>query len=259
MGRVDGKVALVSGAARGMGAAHARLLVAEGASVVLGDVLDDEGATTAAGIGDRARYAHLDVRSIEDWRRAVATAVDAFGKLDVLVNNAGIIRVGSIEEQPVEDVTAVWDVNQLGVYLGMKAAIPAMRASGGGSIINISSTGGLRGSPFMAAYAASKWAVRGMTKVAALEVGHDGIRVNSVHPGFIDTDLTRAPEFAGVDKAAFTAALPVPRHGVPDDIARMVLFLASDDSAYCTGAEFVVDGGQTCGTVPPGRTEPTAR
>jgi 3alpha(or 20beta)-hydroxysteroid dehydrogenase len=259
MGRVDGKVVLVSGAARGMGAAHARLLAAEGASVVLGDVLDAEGAATAAGIGASARYHHLDVRNLDDWRGAVEVAEREFGKLDVLVNNAGIIRVGSIEDQPVEDFAGVLDVNLLGVFLGMKAAIPALRAAGGGSIINISSTGGLRGSPFMSAYAASKWAVRGMSKVAALEVGHDGIRVNSVHPGFIDTDLTRAPEFAGVDKAAFTASLPVPRHGVPDDIARMVLFLASDDSAYCTGAEFVVDGGQTCGTSPPGRTAPSSR
>ncbi len=253
MGRVDGKVALVSGGARGMGASHARLLAAEGASVVLGDLRDDTGLATAAEIGERARFEHLDVRSLDDWRRAVALAVETFGKLDVLVNNAGIIKVGSIEEQAVEDFTAVWEVNQLGVFLGMKAAIPAMRAAGGGSIVNISSTGGLRGSPSMSAYAGSKWAVRGMTKVAALEVGHDGIRVNSVHPGFIDTDMTRQPEFAGVDQQAFSAALPVPRPGVPSDVSRMVLFLASDDSAYCTGAEFVVDGGQTSGMVPPRR------
>ncbi|HVM64931.1 MAG TPA: glucose 1-dehydrogenase [Acidimicrobiales bacterium] len=253
MGRVDGKVALVSGAARGMGLSHARLLADEGASVVLGDVRDDAGTAAAASIGDGACYQHLDVRSLEDWRAAVALAVSAFGKLDVLVNNAGIIKVGAIEDLPVEDFRAVWEVNQLGVFLGMKAAIPAMRASGGGSIVNISSTGGLRGSPTMAAYAGSKWAVRGMTKVAALEVGHDGIRVNSVHPGFIDTDMTRAPEFAGVDQQAFSASLPVPRAGVPEDISRMVLFLASDESAYCTGAEFVVDGGQTSGMVPPRR------
>jgi 3alpha(or 20beta)-hydroxysteroid dehydrogenase len=251
MGRVDGKVALVSGAARGMGAAHARILAAEGASVVVGDVLDDRGAATAGSIG--APYVHLDVRSLDDWRAAVGSAVDAFGRLDVLVNNAGIIRVATIEDLPVEEFRAVVEVNQLGVFLGMKAAIPAMRASGGGSIINISSTGGLRGTPGTSAYAASKWAVRGMTKVAALEVGHDGIRVNSVHPGFIDTDMTRAPEFAGVDQETFSAALPVPRRGVPEDVARMVLFLASDDSAYCTGAEFVVDGGQTAGMVPPRR------
>jgi 3alpha(or 20beta)-hydroxysteroid dehydrogenase len=254
MGRVDGKVALVSGAARGMGAAHARLLSAEGASVVLGDVLDDAGAVVAAGIGDRARYQHLDVRNLDDWRRAVDLAVGTFGKLDVLVNNAGILKTGSIEELSVEDFTAVWEVNQLGVFLGMKAAIPAMRAAGSGSIVNISSVGGIRGTPFMAAYGVTKWAVRGITKTAALEVGHDGIRVNSVHPGYIDTDMTRAPEFAGVDQEAFAAALAVPRAGVPLDVARMVLFLASDESAYCTGAEFVVDGGQTSGMVPPRRT-----
>jgi 3alpha(or 20beta)-hydroxysteroid dehydrogenase len=253
MGRVDGKVALVSGAARGMGAAHARLLAAEGASVVLGDVRDELGQATAAEIGAAARYQHLDVRDLDQWRGAVEAAVAAFGKLDVLVNNAGIIKVGGVEDLAVEDFRAVWEVNQLGVFLGMKAAIPAMRAAGGGSIVNISSVGGIRGTPFMTAYAATKWAVRGMTKVAALELGHDGIRVNSVHPGFIDTDMTRAPEFAGVDQEAFSSALPVPRPGAPDDIARMVLFLASDESSYCTGAEFIVDGGQTCGTAPPRR------
>ena len=249
MARVDGKVALISGAARGQGEADARLLAAEGAKVVIGDVLDEQGAAVATGIGDAARYHHLDVRRAHDWQRVVAFAVNTFGRLDVLVNNAGIIKVGSIVELTVEDYLEVFEVNQLGCFLGMKAAIPAMRVAGGGSIINISSVGGLRGRPMTAAYAATKFAIRGMTKCAALEVGHDGIRVNSVHPGSIDTDMTRGAEFADIDKQAYHAALPIPRVGTPDDVAQVVLFLASDDSRYCTGAEFVVDGGQTAGDV----------
>ena len=249
MARVDGKVALISGAARGQGEADARLLAAEGAKVVIGDVLDEQGAAVATGIGDAARYHHLDVRRADDWQRVVAFAVNTFGRLDVLVNNAGIIKVGSIVDLSVEDYLEVFEVNQLGCFLGMKAAIPAMRVAGGGSIINISSVGGLRGRPMTAAYAATKFAIRGMTKCAALEVGHDGIRVNSVHPGSIDTDMTRGAEFADIDKQAYHAALPIPRVGTPDDVAQVVLFLASDDSRYCTGAEFVVDGGQTAGDV----------
>ena len=249
MARVDGKVALISGAARGQGEADARLLAAEGAKVVIGDVLDEQGAAVATSIGDAARYHHLDVRRADDWQRVVAFAVSTFGRLDVLVNNAGIIKVGSIVELTVEDYLEVFEVNQLGCFLGMKAAIPAMRVAGGGSIINISSVGGLRGRPMTAAYAATKFAIRGMTKCAALEVGHDGIRVNSVHPGSIDTDMTRGAEFADIDKQAYHAALPIPRVGTPEDVAQVVLFLASDDSRYCTGAEFVVDGGQTAGDV----------
>jgi 3alpha(or 20beta)-hydroxysteroid dehydrogenase len=245
--RVDGKVALLTGAARGQGEAEARLLVAEGARVMITDVLDDVGAAVAADIGDAARYEQLDVRRLADWERAVARTVEAFGRLDVLVNNAGIIKTGSIVELPVEDYLEVFEVNQLGCFLGMKAAIPAMRDAGGGSIINISSVGGLRGRPLTAAYAATKFAIRGMTKCAAIEVGHDGIRVNSVHPGSIDTDMTRGAEFATIDKAAYHAALPIPRQGTPDDVAQLVLFLASDESRYCTGSEFVVDGGQTAG------------
>ena len=249
MARVDGKVALLSGAARGQGEAEARLLVAEGARVVITDVLDELGRAVAADIGAASRYQHLDVRRLEDWERAVAVAVETFGRLDVLVNNAVIIKVGSIEELPVEEYLEVFEINQLGCFLGMKAAIPAMRATGVGSIVNVSSVGGLRGRPLTAAYAATKFAIRGMTKCAALEVGHDGIRVNSVHPGSIDTDMTRGAEFATVDKEAYHAALPIPRQGTPDDVAQLVLFLASDESRYCTGAEFVVDGGQTAGEV----------
>jgi 3alpha(or 20beta)-hydroxysteroid dehydrogenase len=248
MGRVEGKVALISGGARGQGEAEARLLVAEGAKVVVADVLDDEGKALVAELGDAARFLHLDVRHEDEWRSVVAATVEDFGSLDVLVNNAGIIRTGPIATTSVEDYMAIVEVNQLGCFLGMKTAIPAMKASGGGSIINTSSTGGLHGVAYTSAYAATKFAVRGMTKVAAIEVGHDGIRVNSVHPGSIDTPMTRAPEFDGVDKAAYHAHLPVPRMGVAEDVANMVLFLASDESAYCTGAEFVVDGGMLAGS-----------
>ena len=250
MGRVEGKVALISGGARGQGEAEARLLVSQGARVVIADVLDDEGKAVAADLGDAARYVHRDVRRESEWLAAVAATVDAFGRLDVLVNNAGIIRVGSVAETTVEDYMAVVEVNQLGCFLGMKTAIPAMKAAGGGSIINTSSTGGLHGVPYTSAYAATKFAIRGMTKVAAIEVGHDGIRVNSVHPGSIDTPMTRAPEFDGVDKVAYHSHLPVPRMGEVEDVANMVLFLASDESAYCTGAEFVVDGGMLAGLPP---------
>jgi 3alpha(or 20beta)-hydroxysteroid dehydrogenase len=246
---MDGKVALISGAARGQGEAHARLLVAEGAKVVLGDVLDDIGDKVAADIGDDAVYTHLDVTREDDWTAAVALAVARFGRLNVLVNNAGIIKLGLVDQMALSDYLDVINVNQVGCFIGMKTAIPAMREGGGGSIVNISSTAGLTGLPGIVAYTASKFAIRGMTKCAAMEVGHDGIRVNSVHPGGIDTPMTRSDDFADVDQDAEYAGLPIPRVGQPEDVARLILFLASDESAYCTGAEFVIDGGQTAGHV----------
>jgi 3alpha(or 20beta)-hydroxysteroid dehydrogenase len=259
MGRVEGKVALISGGARGQGEAEARLLVIEGAKVVIGDVLDTEGRAVVADLGTAARYQHLDVRREDDWQAAVAAAVEVYGRLDVLVNNAGIVRVGAVADMTVEDYMAVVEVNQLGCFLGMKTAIPAMKASGGGSIVNISSTGGLHGVPFTSAYAATKFAIRGMTKVAAIEVGHDGIRVNSVHPGSIDTPMIHSPEFVGVDKVAYYSHLPVPRMGEAEDVANMVLFLASDESSYCTGTEFVVDGGMLAGRPTQGITDRPSR
>src|SRR5689334_22188922 len=180
MGRLDGKVAIVSGAARGQGEAEARLFVAEGAKVVLGDVLDDVGGKVAESLGDDARYVHLDVANPDDWRAAVDTARSTFGKLNVLINNAGILKVGAIETQPLEEYLSVINVNQVGCFLGMQAVIPAMRDAGGGSIVNTSSVSGLIGTVGLAAYTASKFAIRGMTKVAAMELGHSGIRVNSV-------------------------------------------------------------------------------
>jgi 3alpha(or 20beta)-hydroxysteroid dehydrogenase len=243
-GRLSGKVALISGAARGQGAAEARLFAAEGAKVLLGDLRDEPGAAVAAELGASAAYVHLDVTREEDWRHAVETARTRFGRLDVLVNNAGILRVGTIEALPLADFEAVVRVNQIGCFLGMQAAIPAMRKSGGGSIVNVSSIAGMRGRTGVVAYVASKWAIRGMTKAAALELGCDGIRVNAILPGAIDTPMIGGPEFSA-DRAAHLAKLPISRIGEPLEVAQLALFLASDESAYCTGADFVIDGGAT--------------
>jgi len=247
MGRVEGKVVLISGGARGQGEAEARLLAREGASVVIGDLRGELGAKVAAQIGERALYLPLDVRRAADWRRAVNAAQQQFGRLDGLVNNAGISRAGSIEAMPLADYLDVVSVNQVGCFLGMQAAIPALRRAGGGSIVNLSSTAGLQGVAGMGAYCASKFAIRGMTKVAALELGHDGIRVNSVHPGTIDTPMVSGPEFEQVDKAAYFAKQPIPRIGRSEEVASLVLYLISDESAFATGSEFVIDGGVTAG------------
>ena len=245
MGRLDGKVALISGGARGQGAAAARMMAGEGARVVLGDVLDDEAKAIAEELGDSALAVRLDVTVEEDWVGAVGAAEKTFGRLNVLLNNAGMLRFAKLEETTVEEYTAVVNVNQVGVFLGMKAAAPAMRRAGGGSIINISSVEGLRGLPRLTAYAATKFAVRGMTKVAAVELGRHGIRVNSVHPGFIDTPMTRAQGLEGFDLDKLLQNIPLRRAGRPEDVANLVVFLASDESSYCTGAEFVCDGGAT--------------
>jgi 3alpha(or 20beta)-hydroxysteroid dehydrogenase len=251
-GRLAGKVALISGAARGQGAAEARAFVAEGAMVVIGDVLDEEGAVVAKELGDAARFVHLDVTSESDWAAAVQATVDAFGSLNVLVNNAGIMRLGPLDGQATADYRAVVEVNQFGCYFGMRAAIPALRAAGGGSIINTSSINGFIGLAGTTAYGASKFAVRGMTRTAALELGHDNIRVNAVCPGTIDTAMVSSPEFADVDKDAYFADQPVARIGRAEEVANMMIFLASDESSFCTGAEFVVDGGALAGHVIPG-------
>lgn len=236
MGRVDDKVALISGGARGMGAAHARMLVAEGAKVVIGDILDDEGKALADELGDAARYVHLDVTDPEQWKAAVATAVDEFGKLNVLVNNAGTVALGPLKTHDLKKWQQVLDVNLTGTFLGMQAVIDPMEAAGGGSIINISSIEGLRGAPWVHGYVASKWGVRGLTKSAALELAPQKIRVNSIHPGFIRTPMTKhLPDDM--------VMAPLGRPGTPDEVATFVLFLASDESSFATGAEFVMDGG----------------
>jgi 3alpha(or 20beta)-hydroxysteroid dehydrogenase len=249
-GDLEGKVALISGAARGMGAEEARLFVAQGAKVVLGDVLDEEGEKTAAALGDAAIYQHLDVTQEADWTAAVAKAESAFGKLDVLVNNAGILRFAPLETTSLSDYELVIRVNQIGPFLGMKAAIPAMRRAGGGSIVNISSLAGMKGIAGTVGYTSSKFAVRGMTKVAALELGRAGIRVNSVHPGGVETPMTRplGDDTPGAEED-IVYTTPIPRIGRPDEIGQVVLFLASDKSSYCTGSEFVVDGGDLAGDV----------
>ena len=242
-GRLDGKVAIISGAARGQGAAEARLFAAEGAKVVLGDVLDDEGTAVAADIGDAALYAHLDVTDEAQWAAAVKASEEAFGPVSVLVNNAGILHFQSLHKTTLEDFERVMRVNVTGVFLGMKAVTASMVDAGGGSIVNVSSTAGLQGLPYLGAYVASKWAVRGLSKTAAIDLGQKGIRVNSVHPGGIDT-----PMVAGTPgDAPFYKRLPVSRMGSPDEVAAAVLFLASDEASYIAGAELAIDGGATCG------------
>ncbi|WP_089720758.1 SDR family NAD(P)-dependent oxidoreductase [Candidatus Entotheonella palauensis] len=248
MGKLDGKVALISGGARGQGAAEAKTFVQEGAQVVFGDILDDAGAHVEADIraaGGEAVYVHLDVTSEADWRGAVQEAVSRFGKLNILVNNAGIIipRV-PIEERTGDEWDRVMAVNAKGVFLGTKYAIPAMRQAGGGSIVNISSIAGIGQSLHQEpAYAASKGAVRIFTKVTASQHAKDKIRCNSVHPGPIDTEMLRSamPDPQVLDQRL--GRVPLGRMGVVEEIVAGVLFLASDDASYVTGTELVIDGG----------------
>jgi len=248
MGRLDGKVALISGAARGQGAAEARLFVAEGASVMLGDVLDDEGEIVAKELGERAAYRHHDVTSEDDWAAIVAETRAQFGRVDVLVNNAGVFKIIGMTATSLDEYLRIVTINQVGTFLGMKAVSEPMIGQGSGSIVNISSIAGLKGSPGTIAYTASKFAVSGMTKVAALELAPFGVRVNSVHPGYIDTSMLRDAfgDFGGAATIeAAGAAVPNGRLATADDVAKLVLYLASDDSIYSTGSEFVVDGGLT--------------
>jgi len=248
MGRLAGKVGLITGAARGQGAAAARRFVDEGAAVLVADINDDQGKALADELGDRAVYYHLDVANEDDWTAAVAAVIDAFGRLDVLVNNAGILHFSAIAETTLEEYERVVRVNQFGTFLGMRAVVPTMTAGGGGSIVNVSSIEGLGGMPLMIAYAASKFAIRGMTKVAAMELGEKGIRVNSVHPGMIDTDMVRGIFGAAADTVDLSPVgrlVALKRLGRPEEIANLVVFLASDESSYCTGGEFVADGGAT--------------
>lgn len=236
MGRLDGKVALISGAARGMGASHARLLASEGAQVVLGDVLDDEGRAVAEELGDAGRYVHLDVTNADDWAAAVDTALDAFGRVNVLVNNAGIVYRRTLRNLEPERWQRVLDVNLTGTMLGIKSVIAPMTTAGGGSIINMSSIQGMRGTPGNHGYVASKWAIRGLTKSAALELAANNIRVNSLHPGMVRTPMTaHMPEDL--------VAAPMGRIADPAEVSTFVVFLASDESSFATGAEFVMDGG----------------
>lgn len=239
-----GKVALITGGARpkGLGAAEGRLFASRGATVVLADVLDDEGERTAGEI-ERAEYAHLDVVSEQEWDDVVADVIGRHGRLDVLVNNAGIAPTGQLVNTTLDDWNSTMAVNQTGVFLGMRAGARAMIEAGhGGAIVNISSVAGMEGLFGSTAYGASKWAVRGMTKIAAKELGRHGIRVNSVHPGFIDTDMFQS-NFDEEQRAKMARSAPMGRNGVPADIANMVLYLVTNAAGLVTGQEFVVDGG----------------
>jgi 3alpha(or 20beta)-hydroxysteroid dehydrogenase len=242
VGKLDGKVALITGAARGQGAATARRFVAEGASVIITDVLDDEGKTLADELG--AQFRHLDVSKEDEWAAAIA----AFDPITVLVNNAGILHFSPLADTSLADYERVIRVNQIGTFLGMRAVVPGMIAAGGGSIINTSSIEGLAAAPLLVAYTASKFAIRGMTKAAALELGGKGIRVNSVHPGLIDTQML--PTALGgieVDLTRLAKRVALGRPGQADEVANLITFLASDESSYCTGSEFAADGGATAG------------
>ena len=246
--RVAGKVALISGGSGGIGAATAKLLAKEGAAVVIADILEDEGQATESSIaeaGGRALFVNLDVTSEESWNNAVRSAVSSFGKLDILVNNAGVSHRAGVEETTSEAWDNVMDVNVKGVFLGTKAAIPEMRKAGGGSIINISSIYGLVGSVTSAAYHSSKGAVRIFNKSTAIQYASENIRANSVHPGFVDSPMTRAHHDNPNIHKERVAKMPLGRMGEPEDIAAGILYLASDESSFVTGAELVIDGGMT--------------
>ena len=249
MGRLEGKVVLISGGARGQGAVEAKMMAKEGAKVVFGDLLDDEGKRVEAEIleaGNEAIYVHLDVTRAADWRAAVETAIGRYGKLNILVNNAGILIRKSIEDTTEEEWDRIMAVNAKGVFLGTKEAIPAMRQAGGGSIVNISSTAGLVASPQGGAgYTATKGAVRLFTKSTAIQHAKDNIRCNSVHPGPIDTPMIRDTINDPEKLEQRMRRLPMGRVGTPEDIAYGVLYLASDESSFVTGAELVIDGGTT--------------
>jgi len=245
--RLENKVAFVSGGARGMGAAEAKMFAREGAKVVIGDVLDDEGRQTEAAInetGGECLYVYLDVSSEDSWTLAVAETVSRFGKLDILVNNAGVVSRGKLEDLSVAEWDRVMDINAKGVFLGTKAAIPEMRKAGGGSIINISSISGIAGqADIQAVYNASKGAVRIFTKSTAIQYASEGIRVNSVHPGSIDTPMTADRQADAELQRQADARHPLGRTGSPDDVAYGVLYLASDESSFVTGSELAIDGG----------------
>ena len=247
--RLEGKVALISGGARGMGAVEAHMFTREGAKVVIGDVLEEEGRQVEAAVneaGGECVFVRLDVTSEDDWSAAVATAVSRFGKLDVLVNNAGISITGGIEEFTVEDWDRTFDINAKGVFLGTKAAIPEMRKAGGGSIVNISSGAGIAPAPGTSgAYAASKGAVRLLTKSTAIQYASDSIRCNSVHPGPVETPMLLSARGSNSQLETTIERVPLGRIGTPEEIAYGVLYLASDEASFVTGSEVVIDGGRT--------------
>jgi len=244
MGRLDDKICIITGASRGQGEAEARLFAAEGATVWLTDVLDAEGEAVAADMG--GTYRHLDVRDEAAWSTLVEEIISVSGKVDVLINNAGIYAKGRHFEISADDFSHVMDINCTGVFLGMRAVSPHMRDANQGSIVNISSVAGMQGGIGAFAYFTSKWAVRGMTKAAALENARRNVRVNSIHPGLIDTDMLQTAVLDGQDNdRTVNQFVPLGRNASALEVANMALFLASDESSYCTASEFVVDGGMT--------------
>ena len=252
MARLANKTAIITGAARGMGGATAKLFVEHGANVIIGDVLDDVGEALAEELGDAAKYVHLDVSKEQDWANAVEVA-QSMGPLNVLVNNAAIMRLIGLSDTTLDDYMQIINVNQVGTFLGIKAMIEPMKAAGCGSIVNVSSIDGLHSAAGLSAYSSSKWAVRGLTKNAAIELGQYGIRVNSVHPGGIYTEMGGANFMTEEEiSEAVYADFPIPRVGRPEEVANVSLFLASDEGSYCTGSEFVADGGWFAGMRRPG-------
>lgn len=247
MNRLQDKVAIITGAARGQGEATARLFAAEGCAVVITDVLVDEGEAVASAIGDRARFVRHDVSDEGDWAKVVETATSLFGKVDILVNNAAIAHFASIEDTTRDDLMRLLNVNVAGQYLGIKAVLPLMKAARRGSIVNISSVDGLRGTTGLSAYDACKWAVRGLTKAIALESAPYRVRCNSVHPGAIDTPMLNPDGLADTTPIAAGLGIPFGRVGESSEVAHASLFLASDDASYISGSEVAVDGAWTAG------------
>ncbi len=251
MGRLSGKIAIITGASRGMGEATARLFAREGASVVLTDVLDEQGAAVAKDIGGDSMFLKLDVSSDENWAEVVSIVKEKYGTIDALINNAGLVHFTPIEHFNPNDANKILGVNTVGPMLGAKHVSPVMKAAGKGSIVNISSVDGLRGCNGLTLYTASKWAVRGLTKSLAYELGTSGIRVNSIHPGGVDTPMGNARGLPPEQLNMAFRRVPLQRIGEPSEIANASLFLASDESSYITGAELAVDGGWGAGYYQP--------
>jgi 3alpha(or 20beta)-hydroxysteroid dehydrogenase len=249
MKRFENRTVIVTGGARGIGASHARGFIAEGANVVIADVVDQEGQSLADKLGDHAIFTHLDVTSDADWAATVTAAENAFGPVSVLVNNAGIVHFARIADTEPADWSRVIDINLTGTYLGIRALASSMRKAGGGAIVNISSGAGISGAFGLGAYVTSKWGVRGLTKTAALELARDKIRVNSIHPGATRTTMAAQPDVEAV-MAASVRGLAIPRIAEPEELTRLVLFVASDEASFSTGSEFIADGGALLGPVP---------
>ncbi|MEE3328883.1 MAG: SDR family oxidoreductase [Myxococcota bacterium] len=261
MGRLSTKVALITGAARGTGAVMAKLFAEEGARVVIADIQEDEGQALARELGDPATFVRLDVRLEEDWRAATQTTQKHFGGLDILVNNAAVLQISALDQTTREDFVRLVEVNQLGPFLGTQAVLEPMKARGGGSIVNIASTDGIKGMNGVSAYASTKWALRGLTRSTAIELGHHRIRVNAICPEAGNPNMSApffpgAPDLTDVPHQMMQAILKAPDDSEPSsrllDVARMAVFLASDDSLSCTGADFVVDAGLTAGNLQAG-------